>query len=69
LQDLWVNFDKITEYEDESLFQLKPKAIMPYEFDDNVQLDITIEMDFAQILLTRNFYTVLDFMSDIGGVT
>ena len=38
-----------------------------YELDKFTQLDVTIEMDFSQIVLTRQYYSVLDYLSDIGG--
>ena len=31
-------------------------------------MDINIEMDLSQIYLTRSYYSILDFLSDIGGV-
>ena len=35
-----------------------------YEKDEDVQLDITLEMNLDQIVIARDGYTVLDFISD-----
>ena len=40
---------------------------MPYEKDDIVQMDITFEMNLNQLVIARDIYTFLDFLSDIGG--
>lgn len=39
-----------------------------YEKDYDVQLDITIEMNLNQVVIARDGYTLLDFISDIGGM-
>ena len=39
-----------------------------YEKDYDVQLDITIEMNLNQKILFREGYTVMDYISDIGGL-
>jgi len=46
LQDLKsINLDDITELEDNSIFKLDQKPVMPYEKDNIVQMDMTVEMN------------------------
>ena len=42
--------------------------LKPYEKDYNVQMDITVEMNLNQVIIARDGYTYLDFLSDIGGM-
>ena len=39
-----------------------------FEKDVNVAMDITIEMNRDQVTLSRNVYTILDVLADIGGI-
>ena len=41
---------------------------MSYEFDYNVWMDITVEMNLSQRVVARAGYTFLDYLSDIGGM-
>lgn len=41
---------------------------MPYEKDDIVRMDITVEMNLNKKMVARDGYTSLDFLSDIGGM-
>ena len=42
-----INLDDITELSDNSIFKLEQKPVMPYEQDDIVQMDITVEMNLS----------------------
>ena len=42
--------------------------LQPYEKDYHTQMDITFEMNRHQRVVARNGYTILDFISDIGGM-
>ena len=42
-----INLDDITELSDSSIFKLEQKPVMPYEKDDIVQMDITVEMNLS----------------------
>ena len=68
LQDEIVNFDDMTELEDETVFRLDELPIRSYEKDFDVQLDITVEMNLNQLVISRDGYTILDFISDMGGM-
>lgn len=60
--------DDLTELEEDSLFRLNPLTLRPYEKDYDVQMDITIERDLALNILARSGYTILDLLSDVGGM-
>ena len=68
LQDEVINLDEITELEDETVFHLEQMPQRSYEKDEDVQLDITVEMNLNQLVIARDGYTLLDFISDIGGM-
>ena len=68
LQDEIIALDEITELEDASVFKLEMLPLRSYEKDYDVQLDITIEMNLDQSVISREGYTSLDLISDIGGM-
>jgi len=41
---------------------------MPYEKDYEVQMDVTFERNLNLLTITREGYTILDYISDIGGI-
>ena len=64
-----VNFDELTEVEDESVFKVEQMPIKSYEkLDTDVQVDITFERNLNLQRTARDGYTVLDWFSDIGGI-
>ena len=68
LQDEIINLDDFTELEDPQLFTLEPLPSRSYEKDLDTWFDLTIEMNMNLELIQRNGYTVLDLLSDIGGI-
>ena len=68
LQDRFINLDELTELEDDTVFRFKIEPFKSYEKDYDVQVDITIEMDLNLTVVAREGYTVLDWVSDIGGM-
>ena len=55
--------------EDNTLFKMETLANKSYEGDDErVVMDITIEMNLDQGILSRTGYTFLDVLSDVGGI-
>ena len=68
LQDLSIDLDELTELSDSSLFTVRPASLMPYGFDDQVIQGIQIMMDLDLRVIQRTGYTVLDIMSDVGGL-
>ena len=63
-----MNLDDLTELEDTSVFRLESLPTKSYEKDNDVQLDITVEMNLNQLVIAREGYTMLDFLSDTGGM-
>ena len=68
LQDEIINLDQLTELDDESVFTLERLPTKSYEKDFDVQLDITIEMNLDQVVVSREGYTLLDLFADTGGM-
>ncbi len=62
------NLDEFTELESESIFKLESQPLLSYEKDYDTQVDITVEMNLDQVVIARAGYTVLDWISDIGGM-
>ena len=53
----------------ETVFSLVGQPAISYERPDtSVQVDITVEMDLTLTGLSRDGYTFLDWISDIGGI-
>ena len=50
------------------MFTLEPLPSRSYEKDTDTWFDLTIEMNMNLELIQRNGYTVLDLLSDIGGI-
>ena len=40
----------------------------PYEFPDNVQFQVTWELDLTQYRVDRDVYSTLDLIGDVGGL-
>ena len=67
LQDYIINMDELTEIEDFSPFKVEEMSKMPYEKDDFTRQDVTIEMNLDLRVISRDGYTLLDWVSDVGG--
>ena len=63
-----VDFDSLTETQDDSIFKLNKLSDRSYELDYDAQFDLTIEMNLDTIEYKRKRYSLLDFVSDIGGI-
>ena len=68
LQDELVNLDDLTELEDASVFKLENEKSRSYEKDYYTTTDITIEMNRNLTRIAREGYTILDWISDVGGM-
>ena len=69
LQDYtMINLDDFTELENEEVFALEEQSKQPYEKDTYTRMDITIEMNLDLRQISRDGYTFLDYVSDIGGM-
>ena len=47
---------------------MTPLSVRSYEKDADTQFDLTIEMNMNLKMVARDGYTILDFLSDIGGI-
>ena len=47
---------------------MEEASFRSYEKDSNAWVDITVEMNFSEKLISRAGYTFLDYLSDIGGM-
>ena len=60
--------DEATELQDLSVFRLKQGGITPSYNDKNLLQGITILVGKDQTLIERNGYTIIDILSDVGGL-
>ena len=69
MQDELVNFDELTELEDDTVFKLNAHASKVVDFQgENQQAVILVERNLDLTLISRNTYNILDFVSDVGGI-
>ena len=67
LQDYLINMDELTEIEDYTPFKVEEFSKMSYEKDDFTRQDVTVEMNLDLRVVSRDGYTLLDWVSDVGG--
>ena len=60
--------DELTEIENLSPFKIEELSAQPYEKDDFTRQDVTIEMNLDLRVIARDGYTMLDWVSDVGGI-
>ena len=63
-----INLDDITELEDGSVFSFDQMPLRPYEKDLDVVIEVSVELNLDQVVIAREGYTILDYISDIGGM-
>ena len=68
LQDLYIDLDELTEYQNDSLITYEMVNSREYEGDPNDLVIITLEMNLDKIYIKRLSYGFLDVLSDIGGI-
>ena len=68
LQDLALNLDELTELQDSSVFRLQEGSTQPIHDHRKILFGILIQMNMDQTLIERNGYTILDLLSDVGGL-
>ena len=59
----------LTEITDSSVFSLEPIPVRPYEKDRDVVMELSIERNLDLLVIAREGYTLLDFLSDLGGLS
>ena len=68
LQDLYVDFDSLTELSDGTLFEMEELFHRPWEMDSITIGNISVELNRDVLYVQREGYTSLDLISDIGGM-
>ena len=68
LQDLLINYGDITEVSDSFIFKLKDQKVRVVKRDDETLMTFNFELDYSKTFIEREIYTILDFLSDIGGL-
>ena len=59
----------MTVLSDSSVFEFKRLTNRPSEFNPQLIGSLDFEMDLDLLFLERNNYTMLDMLSDIGGIS
>ena len=68
LQDNAFNFDDLTKQSDSSAFLLVRGPTRPFEFFEEDVMALGIDMDLTRTVINRTNYTILDVLSDVGGL-
>ena len=68
LQDRRWQWSNWTQENIQDVFKLHETKKRPYEFQDNVHIQITIEFDLDLTVIDRQVYSVLDWLGDTGGL-
>ena len=68
LQDRAFNFDDLTEQSDSSAFLLVRGPTRPFEFFEEDVMALGIDLDLTRTVINRTNYTILDVLSDVGGL-
>ena len=45
------------------------QKVLPYEYDDNVWVSVSVVMDLNRMNYQRSRYTAFDLLSDVGGIS
>ena len=69
LQDLLFDLDELTMLQDQSVFSVGKVYNRPYEKDPDLMTSIVIETNLDQLFIQREGYTILDLLSDVGGLS
>ena len=67
LQDLIVDFDSLTEFQDD-IMKIEYSKLLPRRKDTNVPMYLAFEVSLNKHIITREHFSVLDLLGDIGGV-
>ena len=66
LKDEYTNLGHV--FQTYEFFVIKRGPVRPYDYNDDVQLAITYELDRDLSIIRRKVYRFLDLLSDIGGL-
>ena len=68
LQDSPFQWGHFTDELIPNIFKIKQQAYRPYEFKDNVHVQVTFELDLNLTVVDRAVYSFLDWLGDVGGL-
>ena len=68
MQDQLFNFADLTKETDQTVFRIDPLPSASYEKHDGTQFDVTFERSLDLQLIKRSGYTLLDLISNVGGL-
>ena len=68
LQDKYFNYGEVTALNDDIVFKLKEQAPIVTKRDDDLLMEMFFEREYNKTEVERSIYTILDFLSDLGGV-
>ena len=68
LQDRLLQWGQITKEEHGGIFKVQQEYSRPYEFNDNVHISISFELNLDLTHIDRQAYHVLDLLGDVGGL-
>ena len=68
MQDRAFNFDDLTQFEHDGVFDLEAMPLRPYEVYPDVIMALSIEVNSDMKLVERVNYSYLDALSDVGGL-
>ena len=60
--------DSLTELEDNSIFKMERQPSIPAEQFDYTQFEVAVELNLDLQVINRTYYTLLDCLSDVGGM-
>ena len=68
LQDLALDLDQVTELQDSRVFRLKEGNAMPSYNEKDLVQGVILSLSLDQSLIERRGYTILDILSELGGL-
>ena len=68
LQDRLVQYGELTEIAEDQIFRKKEEGVKVVKRERDLLVEIYFELDYDKTVIERQIYTVLDFLSDIGGI-
>lgn len=68
LQDILWQWSSWTREDHLDVFSIKETKKRPYEFRDNIHIQLTFELSLDMTVIDRQVYSLLDWLGDIGGL-
>ena len=68
LEEELIDLDQFTEYQISNIFEWKPQFSRAEERKPGIIIALSFEIDLDQTDIKRIEYTILDLLSDIGGI-